>query len=208
MLKKNIRFCMVLFLLFPCFYALCQVKIVGPACVLSNVEYQYQIYSDFDKNQSISICVNGGYISTINNTCYAGKYIDSVRVIWNDNVSNGSITVSTSSSNNTFSVRQTQSLQGGSIDSSIALQQIGNSDIPRTILCSAAIGGGCSPSYNYQWEQSYDNLHWHDFANSASQNLLFSEFLAGTTFFRRKCLESTSNSIAYSNVAIVVVANP
>ena len=97
-------------------------------------------------------------------------------------------------------------LQPGTVDSTYKKQFIKYKTTPSSISCSKSSGGGCGASYSFQWQQSWNNLDWQDLPGATQQNLTKIQALTRTTFFRRKTLENTSGSIAYSNSAVVYVA--
>jgi hypothetical protein len=41
-------------------------------------------------------------------------------------------------------------------------QNINYNTLPAWLNCSAASGGSCTPTYNYQWQQSSDNVNFSD----------------------------------------------
>jgi hypothetical protein len=205
MKRKEVAFLWLLLLLIQSSKADSQVKISGPECIVSGTEYQYDLFGKWDTQTAISVCVEGGLIARNNSTCYEGKELNYVRIVWNDNTTKGKISITSSSGNGFFNVRPTRALQGGKVDSLSKLQAVKKAAIPRSISCGSARGGNCSPSFSYQWEQSDDNLRWTNVTGAVFQNLSFSVALNHTLFFRRKIFDSVSNSIAYSDVAIVVV---
>jgi hypothetical protein len=184
-----------------------QVRISGPECITPGIEYQYDLYSLTNKVDSINLCIDGGYLTADKKSCYNGKTINSIRITWNENIAKGQISVSTSRGNVSFRVRQTKPLQGGKIDSLSRMQALRLSGKPGIINCTSGRGGSCSPAYEYQWEQSGDNLHWTQIKGAIAQNLSFAAALAHTVFVRRRIIERSSDTIAYSDVAVIVVTN-
>jgi len=184
-----------------------QVKISGPECIVPGTEYQYEFYGRFDMQTEINICVEGGLVVANNSTCYKVSNVNYVRIIWSDNITKGKVSISAAKVNGSFNVKPTRALQGGKIDSLFKIQSALSSGIIKTITCSAARGGSCNPSLIYQWEQSNDNLHWTDIKGEVFQNLSYATTSDRAVFLRRKIVDTVSNSIAYSDVAVIVVAN-
>jgi len=191
-------------------HAYAQVTVTGPTCVVPNTVYQYQISGNWDSTSTLQVCLNGGVIadSLGTNTCSPNAYpISFILVNWN-NSGSAFLTITSSGGNATFAVTVVNPLTPGSIDSSVQNQSINYGSQPATISCSLDSGGSCSPSYSYQWQQSQDMLGWSDISGATAQNLSFDSAISTSTFFRRKVTESTSGSIAYSNVAVVTVNIP
>ena len=180
-----------------------QVKILGPECIVPGTEYQYIIDGNWPKESEITICVEGGVIAPTDTTCYKGRSIQYVRVIWNEAMNNSKISVTTPLEKGSLTIRPTRTLEGGKIDS-VKIRSFKLSAAPATVKCSEPKGGGCTPSYMYQWEQSEDNLHWKTIEEATAQNLAFKKPLNCTLFIRRKVSEKLSNSIAYSDVILLV----
>ncbi len=88
------------------------------------------------------------------------------------------------------------------------LQTIIYNTIPVTITASGATGGNCAGTYNYQWQQSTDQVNWTNISGATSLNLNFSTNVTQQTYYRRKVTETKSGSIGYSAVATVNILNP
>lgn len=205
-MKRNaVTYLLIFFFFAQSLKAYSQIKISGPECIVPGTEYQYDLYGKWDKQSEINVCVEGGLIATDNSLCYQGKAVSYVRIIWDDSITKGKISITSSSGNGSFKVRPTKGLQGGKIDQSSKLQLVQLSAIPETIGCDVAKGGNCAPSFEYQWEQSDDNLHWSEVNGAVFKNLSFAATLNRTVFYRRKIFDTSSNTIAYSDVAIVAV---
>jgi hypothetical protein len=76
---------------------------------------------------------------------------------------------------------------------------------PATLTCSTVTGGGCSVSYRYQWQQSFDNVIWRDINGATSAQLGFSGALSQTAYYRRVTINTVSNAFGYSNVATLSI---
>ena len=184
-----------------------QVNISGPTCVIPGTVYQYTITGNWDSTSSMSACINGGaiYDSIDSNECTpTGPPVSKLVVDW-DTIGSWSLSVTSSSGNTTLNVSVTAPLSGGLIDSVSKTQMIGNDSVPALITCSVATGGACDPTYSYQWQQSSDIINWSDIYSATSQNLSIDSGLTQSIYFRRKTIESSSGSIAYSDVAAVFV---
>jgi hypothetical protein len=184
-----------------------QVRISGPACVVPGTEYQYELYGKFDKQSEINICVEGGMVAANNNSCYKVSNAKYVRIIWSEDIAKGNISITSATGKGSFSVRPTRALQGGKIDTLLKVQRAQSAGVSKTINCSPGIGGSCNPSFSYQWQQSDDNLHWKEIKGEVFQNLSYSPKSGRAVFLRRKIMDTVSNSIAYSDVAVIVVSN-
>jgi hypothetical protein len=190
------------------FFVKCQVSINGPICVRAGLEYQYIINGNWSSESTVQICVRGGVIADSSSSCIAGNSFSQMRLIWDFNISESTIQLTSSEGNTSITVSISDTLRPGVIDSAFKKQTIEYDDIPGTIICSVARGGSCSPTYTYQWQQSIDNIDWENIAGSTSKNLSFSAPITQPTFFRRKIIEINSNSVDYSDVAAVYVNNP
>ncbi len=200
------------FLLLIHFTANSQPTITGPTCVMPGAVYQYTIKGSWKAASTMQVCIAGGNFrskdtSLKNCTPQAGAPLSSLLIVWN-NPGTGSIILSSAIGNSTLNVTIVSTLQGGTIDSSSKKQVIGYDSIPSTILCSADIGGSCSPVFMDQWQQSYDMLSWKDIQGATSLNLSITTPLKQATFYRRKVTEKTSGTIGYSDIAFVDVGPP
>jgi hypothetical protein len=186
-----------------------QVTISGPPCAISGIVYEYTINGQWDSTSTMQVCITNGYIedSSGNNPCT--PQINPVNVIlvqWNDSASDaGSISVSSSSGNASFTVNFTQPLLPGVIDSPSKMQIINHSLVPGIINCLPDSGGSCHPTYVYQWQQSSDQVIWHDMPGAIKGSLKIDSQLIQNTYYRRKVTETVSGSIGYSDAASVFV---
>ncbi len=187
-------------------FSLGQIEISGPACVIPGITYQYNITANWDSATSLNICLTGGLQVNTSVSCQTSGPLSLIKVVWN-NATNGSIAISSSRGNANLNVRITDTLQPGKIDTISNTQTINSKDIPRSISCSVASGGSCSPIFAYLWQVSTDKLNWTSIQNASSQNLVFSSAPKTASFFRRKVTETSSGTMAYSNV-IALYLNP
>jgi hypothetical protein len=207
-MKKELRAFLTFWMANVAFVSSAQVSISGPTCVNPRVIYQYVITGSWDSTTTMQICITGGVIANTADSCTpGGPPQSSIQIAWSAGVS-GSIMVHSSKGDSSLSVTLTDTLSGGAIVDSTASQQIPYLATPSIVLCSASSGGSCTPTYNYQWQQSPDLLTWVDIPQATFQNLPFSGQLQQSTFFRRKVTETNSNTIAYSGVAVINVSAP
>ncbi|HEY6974656.1 MAG TPA: hypothetical protein VH396_00110 [Chitinophagaceae bacterium] len=187
------------------FLVKCQVSINGPTCVRAGLEYQYIINGNGSSESAVQICVRGGIIADSSSSCIADNSFSQIRVIWDFNISESTIALTSAEGDTLITVSISDTLRPGIIDSVFKKQTIEYNDIPANIICSVARGGSCSPAYTYQWQRSIDNIEWENIEGSTSKNLSFSDPVIQPTFFRRKVVEINSNSVDYSDVAAVYI---
>jgi hypothetical protein len=205
--NQYIKTLLALLILLPA-TGLGQVTVTGPTCAIPGTVYQYLISGPWDSASTLQVCLTGGLTADSSQTCTSnGQPRASVLVTW-DSAGTMTLQVTSSKGNSTTTVTVTNSLFGGTIDSVSSSQAIGYDSVPAGINCSVSTGGSCSPSYNYQWQQSTDMLLWQNISGATSQNLSWSQALQQTFFIRRQVTETGSGTIAYSNVAVIDVGPP
>ncbi|GAC1443703.1 MAG: hypothetical protein NVSMB63_12700 [Sediminibacterium sp.] len=182
-----------------------QAAIYGISCVTPGVEYEYRFNAGWDSTVSVQVCVTGGVISGNNSNCKTAGGLSLVKISWNENNGNGSIQVNYPGGHLAKNVNITPELKGGQIDNTKKTQLIAYKSLPADIECSECKGGGCNPSYSYQWQQSADILNWKDIPGAQNKYLKVSSPLIQSLYYRRKVKENNSGSIAYSNEAVVFV---
>jgi len=180
-----------------------QLGVTGPTCVIPDIEYRYIISSSADS--AMKICVSGGTIVSGQPNCAKTASASVLKIKWNSNQPSGSINITSSQGNSLLYVGITNALKGGLIGESVVVQKIDNSTIPANLICSSSTGGACNPSFRYQWQQSPDNQDWSDMSGATNRDFSFNMAPQFTTYYRRKTTESSANSIAYSNTALVIV---
>lgn len=190
--------------IFCCSLLLGQVNITGANCVLSNLVYQYNIKGDWKANDKISICVEGGVLIDTRTSCVERQPVSFARVQWSEGKATGKITVSSQSGTAVFTVNIVEPFNPGFIQATDKQTIAYNKPSP-SLFCTQANGGNCSPSFSYQWEQSSDKLKWIAISGATGRNLAFLTPLRQTTFFRRKVVETKSQTIGYSNEITVFV---
>lgn len=181
-----------------------QVNISGPVCVVPSTEYQYNINATWKDSSDLQICVQGGVLAD-SSLCYKGKPVSFIRVLWSPADESNNITIHSSTGDASLSVSLTSLLMGGTIDSLSKMQIVDSLTTPVLITCSAPTGGACLPSYEFQWQQSPNNMSWTDVDGAINPDLQFSSPIVQTMYYRRKIAEKMSGSESYSDIAIVSV---
>jgi hypothetical protein len=183
------------------------ITMSGPSCVTTGAVYLYTVSGNWNSASTVRFCVSGGALVDSGGTCAGGAGILSfVRVIWDSGgVSSGSVAVTTSLGNDTIAVKIAQPLVVGQIDSAVLNQTLDTLATPGTLTCSTSAGGGCTVSFQYQWQQSYDNVIWQDISGATLAQLSFSGPLSQTTYYRRVTTNTVSNAFGYSNVATLSI---
>ena len=178
-----------------------QPAIIGPDCVLSGAEYQYNIKGNI--TEGAKLCVNGGTISGISSACTTDLGSGYVRIVWT--AAKGSVTFSSSEGKTSIDVSVTTPLQSGTITTTKA-EFINFKAACSAVSCSKPSGGGCGATYSYQWQRSLNNLVWEDIKGATGQNLGSLSLLTDSYFYRRKLTENVSGTVVYSDVTVVYVA--
>jgi hypothetical protein len=179
-----------------------QVSISGPSCVAEGIEYQYTISGNWNFSTYMNWCVTGGTI-TGGGTCKSGTPLPQIYVTFTAGTGR-QINLTTSSGNATLNISLAATLQPGSITP--ASQTINFGQTAASITCTAAIGGGCTPVYAYQWQQSNNDVYFDDIIGETGLTLFYSP--GSTTYFRCKVTVSPDGTIGYSNSHTVFVSAP
>ena len=178
-------------------------SITGPICVLSGTQYTYTYAGSWTNSTNMVWTITGaGTFSGSSN----GTPLPQVHVTW---TGTGTLKVVTTNptSSVTINVSLAPTLNGGTLGN--PSQTINTNAIPATINnLAAASGGSCSPTYNYQWQSSPNNVSYSNINGATSLSLSFTTGLTTTTYYRRMVTETSSNTTAYSNVATVTVLPP
>mgnify|MGYP001548070921 FL=1 len=161
-------------------------SISGTTCVANMTQYRYMagIISG-----SLTWTVSGGYISSVSGSQGAfegsitGNPQGAVYVTWTSAAQVHWVRVASSSGTPTLNIVITSSLTPGTITSG-KTQTINYNTAPAAINCSAATGGTCTPTYNYQWQNSTDNVNYTNITNATGQNYT-SGNLTVTTYLDR-----------------------
>jgi len=195
------KFIVIVFLMGLVKMAAAQPAISGPTCVMPGLTYQYVISGNWDSASTMSVCVMGGMIVTEKSTCTpAGPPVSTILIIWDSAAGSGSVSISSTLGSISRGVTITKPLQPGAIIASSKFQNIDSGSALPVIPCSAASGGSCQPSYQYQWQQSTDEVNWTDVKGATGQQFIFPGTIQQPGFFRRRVIETNSGAIAYSDV--------
>ena len=92
-----------------------------------------------------------------------------------------------------------------SINSAAKTQIIEIDSLPAIITCGIASGGSCSPLYAHQWQQSVNGISWTPIPGANGSSLSIITPLAESSYFRRQVTETSSGTIAYSDIAVVFI---
>jgi hypothetical protein len=201
LMKRNYP---VILLLMAGYNGIAQTSISGPDCIIPGTTYQYMINGNWDSNSSMRVCVTGGKLSTGSNCSPQNAVTYMVFVIWNDSV-NRKIEVASSSGNASLVVSGTTELSGGQVVGNDQVQTYNKNQAEYIFHCKDSRGGSCTPTYDYQWQRSDNGLNWINIEGAKGKDLFFSGNILCNTFFRRVTNETRSNSIAYSDQAILAV---
>lgn len=181
-----------------------QTEVSGATCVIPGVSYQYIIKSSWEQTDILQVCIRGGVLSTGGQCTPAGTKPSFVTIIWSDSLLKR-IDLSSSNGNSNLIIQSTTQLNAGSIEVNDTLKTYDVSIPYYVFRCTEATGGSCSPHYTYQWQKSTDGINWQNISGSVTKDLQFSGVLKITTQFRRVTAEAGSNTIAYSNAALLLV---
>ncbi len=180
-----------------------QMSISGPTCVTAGTQYTFTISGNWTNSTNMVWSITGG--GTFSGSS-SGTPCVQVHVTW---TSGGTLKVTTTNptSSPSITVSLTPTLNGGTLSNTS--QSINSGAIPATInSATLASGGSCSPTYNYQWQSSPNNVTYTNISGATSTSLSFTSGLSTTTYYRRMVTETSSNTTAYSNVATVTVFAP
>src|SRR5579859_1583103 len=186
--------------------ALSQISISGPVCINAGTQYSYTISGNWNTGMTMNWSVSGGVITGSN----SGTPLPQIHVTWNSGVANGTVTLSTSNPSGSASliVNPPPALSGGTISNPSQNINYNTIPIPPTINCSQAVGGSCSPSYSYQWQQSADDQNWSTISGVNSQDLTLSTALTQTMYYKRMVIDASSGDTAYSDNTATVFVYP
>lgn len=187
-----------------CFNANAQTTISGPTCGMTGIACQYLITGKWTNTSKMELCIKNGKLES-GEACYNGQPVPYIRVKWNENATNGSISVNAAEGNASLDVKIARPLRAGMIDEASQKQEIKYDKIPSPISCSPASGGTCDPVFNYQWQESSDQVKWTDLSGQTGKNLVVSVSKTRTVFYRRKVTETRTKTIGFSTVAAVFV---
>src|SRR5579871_2123161 len=175
-----------------------QYSITGATCVVAGTQYTYTISGNWNNNTQMSWVITGGTISGPT----SGTPLPQVHVTW---TSSGTLQVNVPpSSGGSINVTLATTLVAGTI--STTTQSINYNTVPTFPLsCSAATGGYCSPSYQYQWQQSTNNVTFTNITGATGLTYTITTNLTQTMYYRLMVTEINSGSVGYSNTSTVIV---
>jgi RHS repeat-associated protein len=75
--------------------------------------------------------------------------------------------------------------------------------VPASLSATAAEGGSCNGSYQYQWQFSYDDNIYQDIDSAFSESLEIVQYITRPTFFRRRVVCAT-DTLYTARVAIML----
>ncbi len=182
-----------------------QVLITGPTCVIAGTTYTYYFQSNWDSASTVQLCLIAGILADSNITCTSGTEIAYAKIIWSDTASSGTINITAPALNTYLNVSITTGLIGGQVDSAVQSQTLDTLTVPSSITCAVSTGGNCSAVYQYQWQQSNDDMSWTDIDSATVKDLAFTLPVTQSTFYRRRVTEVASGSIAYSTEAAIMI---
>lgn len=181
-----------------------QVTVKGPLCVVPGSLYHYSIQGKWDSLSKVMICITGGKLEDGEICTPNYSALSDIYVVWSDEPIK-KIQVRSSLIDTVINIQSTNILNGGIIDSNTKIQTVDTLANAYTITCSPAQGGDCQTVYEYQWQLSTNTLDWTNITDATGAILNFKEKVLVNTFIRRQVLEKNSNTIAYSDMAILTV---
>lgn len=181
-----------------------QVTVKGPVCVVPGSLYHYGIQGKWDSLSKVMICITGGKLEDGEICTPNYSALSDIYVVWSDEPIK-KIHVRSSLMDTVINIQSTTILGGGFIDNKTKIQTVDTLANSYTITCSPAQGGDCQTVYEYQWQMSANTLDWTNIPDATSEILNFKEKVVVNTFIRRQVLERNSNTIAYSDMAILTV---
>ena len=190
------------------FVNFCAAQITGitgqTSCATAGVQYQYTVIGSYPGGTTMQWCATGGTIQG-GGSCRTGSPLPTVFVTWTAGTGR-QLSLSSGSGSPTINVTVVGSLSGGTITSG-KTQTVAYGATPAPINCGNASGGACSATYSYQWQKSTDGVNYADTVGATGLNVTLPT-LGVTTYYRRKVTETSSSSIAYSDVATITVTPP
>jgi len=205
-MQKSINLTLLSVLIIASFSpAFSQVAISGPTCVVSGTVYQYTISGPWDSTATMQVCVTAGSIAdtSIKGNCTEQTApLGAIQIVWSES-GNGSISITSTKGNASLQVQLTTALQPGVLNDHVKFQMVDSGTVPATISCSLPTGGSCNPSYQYQWQRSYNAVAWEDIGEGNDQDFIFTTSPDHATYYRRKTTETLSGTIVYSEPALV-----
>lgn len=181
-----------------------QITIAGPQCIIPGITYQYDIKGARNDSFSVKVNIKGGTLTSGISASTDRIKVSSVFVIWKD-TSFRQIGVQAKRGNSTLSVQSTTMLNGGKLKEDQLVRRYDSTKSNYTFQCALPTGGACNPTYVYQWQKSEDALKWTDIASTTGKDLIITQQIKKDTYFRRITIETSSNTIGYSDIAVLHV---
>lgn len=211
MTKRTFHICilkgiLLLVLLIDCQNILfAQQTIKGPTCVKAGIAYRYEIVSNnAPDRKGFRVCITGGVFDDGDSCKIEMQSKTEFVVVWKKDRVIRFISVITSQGPVQYPVQEPLPLSGGKINKSDGLIFYDSTQKEFTIGCSSPSGGTCKPSYKYQWQVAKGNQSWTDIPGATSEKLRFVPTNAPMRI-RRKTVDEMSSTLAYSDIAIVVL---
>jgi hypothetical protein len=205
LLQSMAKNCLTTILLLVGYSSIGQISINGSRCVIPGITYEYSVNARRDSLTSMSICITGGKLKDGTACSPAGVITNFVFVVW-DSAGNHQIKVTSSSGTANLSVNITTELNGGQINEADRFQFYDKNKAIHMFQCKEASGGSCSASNLYQWQQSDDGFKWTFIGRASDKDLKFSGKIIASIFFRRVVTEMRSHTVAYSDIAMLTLA--
>src|SRR6185312_2492089 len=179
----------MLFLLLGTPSAFAQFSITGPTCVTAGTQYNYTIAGPWTSSTTMTWSISG--LGTFTSGSSSGTPCPQVHVTW---TGGGTlrVTCSNPSGSASVTVSVSTSVTGGTVSPSS--QTINYNTMPGSITCTAATGGSCSPSYQYQWQSSPDIVYFSNNSSGGTGQNYSPGQLTQTTYFRRFVTETVGGT--------------
>jgi RHS repeat-associated protein len=133
----------------------------------------------------------------------SGKGLFGVSVTWSTAGWIKCMTTTPSTTSN-LNISTYNSLAAGTITSG-GNQAINYNTTPANIVCSGSSGGYCTPSYQYQWYSSTDNVNFTLLSGQINLTLSFSSPLTQTMYYKLKVTETNTSTSAWYPAATIAV---
>lgn len=196
---------LVSLLLFCQSFLFAQQVVKGPTCIKAGIRYRYEIVSNNPPDsKGFKLCITGGEFADGDSCKSEMQAKTEFVIVWKKDVVIRFISVITSQGPVMFRVQEPLPLNGGKINQAEGLIFYDSTQKEYTIRCSSPNGGTCKPSYKYQWQMAKGNQPWTDIPGATSEQLRFTPTSAPIRI-RRKTVDEMSSTMAYSNIAIVVL---
>lgn len=182
-----------------------QQIVKGPTCIKAGIRYRYEIISNNSPDsKGFKVCITGGVFADGDSCKIEMQSKTEFVVVWKNDRAIRFISVMTSKGPVQYPVQEPVPLNGGKINKSDGLIFYDSTQKEYTIRCSSPTGGTCKPAYKYQWQIAVGNQPWTNIQGATSEELHFTPTSAPIRI-RRKTIDEISSTMAYSDVAIVVL---